>query len=197
MRVVIALYGAFALFLPSELSGQDATAVIAMARNGGLAFICRHAITDQTFNEVEPVNYADSLTQRRLSAEGARQSRDMGEAIGALGIPVGEVVASPMHRALRTAELIFGRATIDSAWHTNGSDYSGAPLERRRRVLSLPIDRGNLFIISHVGTIGSVLPGTADRLEEGDCVAIRPGAAQFETIGVVPWRAWIRAASAR
>jgi hypothetical protein len=47
-----------------------------------------------------------------------------------------------MHRALRTAELMFGGMTIDSVWHTNGSDYSGAALEHRGRVLGTPPDGG-------------------------------------------------------
>jgi hypothetical protein len=77
---MIALCGVFASLFPCALSGQDA-AVIAAARNGGLVFVCRHAITDESFNELVPVDYADSLTQRRLSMEGERQSRDIGTAV--------------------------------------------------------------------------------------------------------------------
>jgi phosphohistidine phosphatase SixA len=195
MRWEILLCSAFAAAIPAGGSGQDTAAAIEAARSAGFAIVCRHAITDHSHNEVEPVNYADSLSQRRLSAEGERQSREMGRALRTLGIPIGDVVASPMHRAWRMAELMFGRTTIDSIWHTNGSDYGGTPLEQRRRVLASLPDSGNRIIISHIGTIGSVLPGTADRLEEGDCVVVRPAATRFDVVGIVPWRAWIRAAS--
>jgi phosphohistidine phosphatase SixA len=193
MRRIIVLFGAFAPLVAGNGRAQDTVEAIEAARHGGVVIVCRHAITDHSQNEVEPVNYADSLTQRRLSEEGESQSRALGHALHALGIPIGEAVASPMHRALRTGELMLGSATIDSIWHTNGGDYAGQPLERRRRVLATPPDSGNLFIISHIGTIGSVLPGTADRLEEGDCIVVRPAAPGFDIVGIVPWQAWIRA----
>jgi hypothetical protein len=179
MRRIIVLFGAFAPLVAGNGRAQDTVEAIEAARHGGVVIVCRHAITDHSQNEVEPVNYADSLTQRRLSEEGESQSRALGHALRALGIPIGE--------------LMLGSATIDSIWHTNGGDYAGPPLERRRRVLATPPDSGNLFIISHIGTIGSVLPGTADRLEEGDCIVVRPAAPGFDIVGIVPWQAWIRA----
>lgn len=186
------------LLLPATAaSGQSARAEAALeaARAGGVSIVCRHAITDHDQREVEPVDYDDVTTQRRLSAEGERQSQALGEAFRALGIPVAEVIASPMERSYRTAELMFGRFVIDSIWHTNGSEYGGPPRERRRQVLGTPVEGGNRVIVSHIGTMGSVLPRLSD-VEEGDCVVVRPLGEEYEVVGVVPWRAWGRAAGA-
>jgi phosphohistidine phosphatase SixA len=187
------------LFIATGAAAQDGStsAAIEAARNGGITIVCRHAITDPSHNEREPVDYRNPATQRRLSAEGERQSEAMGHALQALGIPIGEVVASPMQRARRMAELMFGRVSIDSIWHTNGSKYGGPPLEQRRRVLSTPVSGGNRIIISHIGTIASVLPSVEGDLREGDCVVVRPREASFELVGIVPWRAWLDALGSR
>lgn len=179
----------FLLVLSTGAAAQDPERVIDAARQGGVTVVCRHAITDHSHREVEPVDYDDPDTQRRLSPEGERQSRDMGRAIVGRGIVVGEVVASPMQRARRTAELMFGRASIDSTWHTNGSEYGGAALEARRRALATVPGRGTRFIVSHIGTMQSVLTVTRD-IDEGDCIVVRPRGSDFEVVGVVPWRAW-------
>lgn len=172
---------------------EEVARAIEAARAGGVTLVCRHAITDSSHREQEPVDYDDPATQRRLSPEGERQSRSLGEAFRALRIPVDDVIASPMQRARRTAELMFGRATIDSTWHTNGSDYGGPPLEARRRMLRSPPATVRL-IVSHIGTMGSVLDGIEHRVAEGDCVVLRPTSDGFTIVGVVPWRSWLLAA---
>jgi phosphohistidine phosphatase SixA len=180
------------LFSATGATAQERTAAAAIeaARNGAVTIVCRHAITDPSHNETEPVDYGNPATQRRLSAEGERQSEALGRAFQSLGIPVSQVVASPMQRARRTAELMFGQVSIDSIWHTNGSNYGGPPLEERRLVLSSPVQGGNRIIISHIGTIASVMPSVEGDLKEGDCVVVRPGTAGFDIVGIVPWRAW-------
>jgi phosphohistidine phosphatase SixA len=165
---------------------------VAAARAGGTSIVCRHARTDAT-REVEPVDYDDPSTQRRLSAEGERQSRSLGRSLRALGVEIDEAVASPMQRARRTAELVLGRpAMIDSAWHTNGGSYGGAPRDRRARLLSTPIPRANRLVVSHIGTMASVLPDVEGSVREGDCVVVRPTTTGYDVLGIVPWDAWRR-----
>lgn len=190
--VVVAIGAALA----SPLSAQTAAVrqAIDAVRAGGVVVVCRHAITG-SFREREPVDYGDPSTQRRLSPEGERQAEATGRALRALGVEAGEVLASPMDRARRTAELMFGRAVaVDSAWHTNGGAYDGPARERRLELLATPVAGGVRFVVSHIGTMRSVLPGSRS-VEEGDCVVVRPGAGAFEEVGVVPWRAWLEAAA--
>ena len=198
----LALLGAVAAVTAhGPLSGQAAADgpaaaahVIRSVREGGVIVVCRHAITG-SFREREPVDYDDPTTQRRLSTEGERQAEAMGEALRALDVDLAEVRASPMARARRTAELMVGpgvAVAVDSAWHTNGGAYDGPARERRRALLATPVARGVRLVVSHIGTMRSVL-GAADRVEEGDCVVVRPGDGDFEELGVVRWSAWLEA----
>jgi len=193
VAAAVALWSIVGVSGLSAVQDEGAEA-IAAARRGGTTIVCRHAITG-SFREVEPIDYADHSSQRRLSDEGRRQSREMGRALRALGVEMSELVASPMHRSLETAELMFAQpVTVDSIWHTNDGDYEGPDRERRARVLATPVASGNRLVVSHIGTMSSVLPRARSRADEGDCVVVRPSADGFEVVGIVPWRAWIQAA---
>jgi phosphohistidine phosphatase SixA len=175
----------------TQAQDDAAQRAIEAARQGGTVLLCRHGITNQSDPENElTLRYDDPATQRRLSPEGERQSEAMGQALRRLGIEMTEVVASPMQRARRMAELMFGRVTLDSMWHTRGNNYE-AMRDRRRQALSTPVASGNRIIISHVGTMQSVV-SVRGSLQEGDCVVLRPRGNQFTVIGAVPWRAWSR-----
>jgi broad specificity phosphatase PhoE len=165
------------------------------ARRGGVVIVCRHGITDAANEDEQTLRYDDPSTQRRLSVRGERQAQLLGEAFRALRVPVTDVIASPMQRAKRTAELMFAQARLDSAWHTRGDDYSGPKTDQRVRMVATPVERGDRAIFSHLGTITSVLPSTRGQLEEGDCVVVRPrGENRYDVVEVVPWRAWVQAA---
>lgn len=171
---------------------HDVERALAAVGRGGTVLVCRHAKTT-SFQEHEPVDYTDESTQRLLSREGEEQSVAMGRAIMARGIEVSEIIASPMQRARLTAELMFNRpVTIDSSWHTNGSVYPEAPRQRRLDMLGDRPARGNRLIVSHIGTMGSVLPLEGLNVDEGDCVVVQPEHDTFRLIGVVPFEAWQR-----
>ena len=180
--------------LPHAACAQDSdlARVITAVELGGTVLVCRHAKTT-SFQEQEPVDYADESTQRLLSREGEEQSVAMGRAIMDRGIEISEIIASPMQRARLTAELMFHRpVVIDSSWHTNGSVYPEAPRQQRLEMLSTPLSSGNRLIVSHTGTIGSVIPLDGLSVDEGDCVVVRPEGGTFSVLGVVPYEAWVR-----
>lgn len=175
-------------------SAQDSGAARAIraAEEGGTIIVCRHAITD-SFSEREPVDYDDPSTQRRLDERGEAQSRSLGRAIVARHIRIDDLIASPMDRARRTAELMFDRPPrIDSIWHTNGSDYGGPARERRLDFLATPVSDGNVLVVSHIGTMESVLRDMPGSVGEGDCVVVRPLGDGHEVVGVVRAEAWRR-----
>jgi phosphohistidine phosphatase SixA len=166
------------------------------ARRGGVVIACRHAMTESADEDEKTLQYDDPSTQRRLSAEGERQAEALGKAFRELRIPIREIIASPMQRTRRTAELAFGSAQLDSSWHTRGEYFGGPKRERREEMLGRPVEGGNRVIISHIGTMYSVLPAIRGELEEGDCVVLRPrGGSKYEIIEVVPWRSWVQAAA--
>lgn len=187
-----------ALLMPATAKAQDLKGGrgIEEARRGGVIIACRHAATESADENEQTLEYDDPSTQRRLSHRGERQAESLGKAFRDLGIPVTEVIASPMQRTRRTAELAFGMAQLDSSWHTRGDNYTGPKRDRRLEMLGLPVERGNRVIVSHIGTMYSVLPSIKGELEEGDCVVVRPrGASEFDVVEVVPWRSWVTAAS--
>ncbi len=76
-------------------------------RAGGLNVYFRHAQTNwsQSDRVAQPEDWTscDPSRVRQLSDEGRQQARQIGDAIRALGIPVGEIVASPYCRTVETA----------------------------------------------------------------------------------------------
>lgn len=173
---------------------QTAGKAIEAARRGGVTIACRHGITDGSQSDAAVVRYDDITTQRRLSAEGEAQSIALGRAFRDLRIPVGDVIASPMQRARRMAELMFGSVIIDSIWYTADDNYGGPRRDARARALAESMDGDVRIIISHQVTLLSVLPTARGKLEEGTCVVVRPSGSGFDVVGIVPWTDWIRAA---
>ncbi|MEX2284161.1 MAG: histidine phosphatase family protein [Gemmatimonadota bacterium] len=166
-----------------------ASAIDAAAR-GGVVIACRHGTTNQADPEDETtLRYGDPSTQRRLSPAGERQGEAVGAALSRLGIRFSEVIASPMQRAHRTAELMAGPVVLDSLWHTRGDNYD-ARRTARRNALSRPVQNGNRLIVSHVGTLSSTLKFRGS-MAEGDCVVIRPRGNDYDELGLVPWQEWI------
>ena len=175
---------------------ERVAAAIEAARRGGTVIACRHGVTDHRQRENEmTLRYDDPTTQRRMTTEGERHAASVGAALRTLGVRVTEVTASPMERAWRTAELMFGTPTRDSTWFTRGDKPTTEQLEARRRAVATPVATGNRAIVSHLVTLQSVLTTTGS-LEEGDCIVARPTGTGHEVIGQVPWRAWIDAAAA-
>ncbi|MEM7418030.1 MAG: histidine phosphatase family protein [Gemmatimonadota bacterium] len=175
---------------PAAAQTTDAARAVAAAQAGEVVLVCRHAETD-SFREREPVDYDDPTTQRRLDEGGEAQSRRIGAAWRELGLEVTRLVASPMDRARRTAELMLDRPPqIDSIWHTNGSDYSGAARDARLAFLRTPVERGVVVVVSHIGTMSSVLPDIRGDVGEGACVVVRPRPEEPEIVGVVASEEW-------
>ena len=188
---------ALALLHPATADAQEQGGRgIQEAQRGGVVIACRHAATRSDDENEQTLEYDDPSTQRRLSERGERQADSLGKAFRKLGISVTEVIASPMQRTRRTAEIAFGTTQLDSSWHTRGEDYTGPKRDRRLEMLGRNVERGNRVIVSHIGTMYSVLPSIQGELEEGDCVVVRPrGASRFDIIEVVPWRSWVTAGS--
>lgn len=68
-------------------------------RAGGLVLFMRHA-------EQVPASDKDDCSRHLLTPAGDRQSRTVGEGLKRLGVPIAEVLASPICRALQTAVLL-------------------------------------------------------------------------------------------
>jgi virginiamycin B lyase len=84
-------------------------------RMGGLVLVLRHAHTDQSKQDDDPVVVSDCSTQRNLSAKGRADARAIGRGARRLNLRIGKVLSSAYCRTLETARLAFGRATVSPA----------------------------------------------------------------------------------
>lgn len=172
---------------PPELKGA---ALVAALRGGGYVLYFRHAATDFGQNDERMTGYEDCATQRNLVDKGRADARAIGADIRALGIPVGEVLASPFCRTMETAQLIFGRATASPA--VRGGPAQPESQDRYaalRELLAAPVPAGtNRVIVSHGNPFRAVFGGSY--LGEGEAAVIKPLGKDFRVVARVPVDGW-------
>jgi len=140
--------------LRPKLEGQ---ALVDALKQGGHVILLRHTETEPVTPDPDLFDLNDCSTQRGLSEKGRRQAVSIGEAFRKLGIPVGEVLASPYCRCQETAKLAFGRATpseilsvADGLSVEEKSEWGGAV---RKMLATPPKPRANTVLITHTGTL--------------------------------------------
>jgi len=161
--------------------------IVRALREGGHVLVIRHAKTDAEINRQELLR--SCRLQRNLTEDGRAQAREIGEAIRALRIPVGEVRSSPMCRTRDTARLAFGDVTLDRDLVSPGVIGTVADDERRAEALramveDVPPAGENTVLVTHTGNIGAALGETID---EGEVLVYSKGA---ELVGRIPAEQW-------
>jgi phosphohistidine phosphatase SixA len=169
-------------------SPPEADPIVQTLREGGHVLVVRHATADAEINRQELLR--SCLVQRNLTEQGREQSREIGEAVRALRIPIGDVRASPMCRTRDTARLAFGRVTLDRDLLSPGVIGTAADDERRARALramveELPPAGENTVLVTHTGNIGSALG--EETVAEGEVLIYGEGA---ELVGRIPAEKW-------
>lgn len=181
------------------LSGEP---LIQALRGGGYNLYFRHAATD--WSQSDDVRAAGDWTScepsriRQLSDGGRRTARKVGEAIRALAIPVGRVLASPYCRTVETARLM-GLGPVESTtdiMNLRVAEYFGgrAAIARRAQArLAIPPTPGtNTVLVAH-GNVAreatNVYPG------EGEGAIFHPdGSGGFVFVGRLSPEQWVRLA---
>ena len=168
---------------PSHASNATPDEIFDALRGGGHVVYFRHAAT--TWSGVDRIEWPRER-QRLLSEAGIQDSRDIGEATKRLGLPIGEVIASPFARCRDMAEIAFGR--VDERFELLGllSDAKGRA-ERvaylRDRMSTPTAGNGNRIIVSHRSNIAEV---AGVSLGEGDAVVVKPsGGGEFQILGTL------------
>jgi hypothetical protein len=139
-------------------------------RAGGYTLYFRHTSTDFSQLDGTMKDYRDCANQRMLSDKGREEARNIGKAIAALRIPVGEVLSSPYCRTLETATLMFGRATgANEVREEADNHYAGL-----KRLLAKPVRAPgtNRMIVGH-GTPFRAISGPP-HLGEGEAAVLKP-----------------------
>ena len=165
--------------------------LLAALKAGGLVLYFRHASTDFGQNDEQMTGYENCARQRNLTDAGRAEARAIGAAIARLGVPVGEVLASPFCRTMETARLIFGRATATPA--VRGGPSSAVPADRyadlRQLLSTAPPARTNVAIVSHGNPFRAV--AGESYLAEGEAAVIRPlGEDKFRIVARIAKDGW-------
>lgn len=189
-----------ALLAPAAALAQSATTpalggaeLLAALRAGGHILYFRHADTDHSQNDERMTSAEDCTTQRNLSERGREHARALGEAIRALGIPIGTVLATPLCRTVETAMLAFGAAQKAPAVREGGPLPPGSPgrFPALRVLLSTPVAPGaNTVVVGHGYPYYTLVGG--QYLSEGEADVLRPRGTDFAVlarVGLAQWRA--------
>ena len=196
--VLCGLFGvSFSMASPAAAQPADARSLpgaelLAAVRAGGYVIYFRHADTDHSREDQRPVNLDDCATQRGLSEKGRRNSRAIGEAIHALDVPIGSVLASPLCRTVETAVLVFGYAEKSMATREAAPGPVGSPgrYAALRALLSTPPIAGkNTAIVGH-GYPYYALTHKGQMLEEGEAAIVRPHGTSFEEVARLGLKGW-------
>jgi len=162
------------------LSGQ---ALIEALRRGGYVIAFRHALTDMTQSDREPLDLTDCAAQRNLNQAGRDQARAIGAEFTRLLIPRTRTLTSPYCRTRETAELAFGAFEINGALEQQVSRDAAATAAVMNSLLSsLPPPGQNTIMVTHSTNLTVVgLPV----IGEGDSIVLRPSGTAWMPIALV------------
>lgn len=171
----------------------EGTALVAALRQGGYVLAIRHTATDASAADVDLKNLEDCSGQRNLNDTGRRQAIAIGQAVAALGIPIGEVFASPFCRTRETAELAFGRFKVDHALYNAYVAPDERPRlygELRRRLALPPAPGTNTVLVTHGFNVQGA---SGESPAEGETVVFRPDDGKgFGLVGRLTVGEWTR-----
>src|SRR5688500_5380433 len=140
------------LWFAGTSAAQIDAAIVEKLREGGYVLYMRHASTDFSQNDSRMTSYEDCASQRNLTDQGRAEAREIGAHVKRLGIPVGEVLASPFCRTMETARLAFGkaRATNEVRGGPARPDDPGR-YDELKKLLSAAVKKGENRVISSHG----------------------------------------------
>lgn len=166
-------------------------------RGGGYVIYFRHADTDHTQNDSRMTSMADCANQRNLTETGRENSRQIGDAIRALGVPLGSVLASPMCRTVETAMLAFGRAerSMGVVERGAGASTGAGPYAALRALLSTPVPEGsNTVVVGHGNPYYAIVGHY--HLAEAEAAVVRPAGTNFTEVARLTLTGWRELATA-
>ena len=179
------------LALVVSIASAQTPTLVDRLRAGGYVLYLRHASTDFSRNDAAMTSYFDCAKQRNLTDKGREEARALGEHVKRLGIPIGEVLASPFCRTRETAQLAFGKATTLQEVR-GGPATSDDPTryEALRKLLATRPAPGTNTVISSHGNPFHAVAG-APYLAEGEMAVITPGGESgFSVVGRIRADQW-------
>lgn len=178
-------------------AGGNGQERILMALHGGKTVVYirhPHAIVGV---DTDTKNLDNCETQRRLTAQGRRESVMIADAFRVRGLPVGQVLTSPFCRTRNAAFIGFGEnktviePALKSTCKTTTEAMHNSRVWLRERLSTAPDPGGNVLLMGHNCNLQNVLPAgkfpdCARRLQMGDAIVFRPEGEGFSLVGCVP-----------
>ncbi len=149
-----------ALAFAVTTAGPDTTelkadSLLKVMKQGGYTILLRHARTDRSYmDDPRTAPLDDRTKQRNLSEAGVADAKAIGLVMRHAGIPVAEIVSSPMFRAKETAQIAFGEPTLAAELMS----LTATP-EQRALVVKAPSAGTNRAIVTHHFVIERYVPG--------------------------------------
>lgn len=179
----VALAVGFAPAAKAEMTGD---AMLSALKSGGYVIFFRHAKSDTSQTDADPIKPEDCTTQRNLSDAGKAQSKQIGAALKERGIQVDKVMASAYCRTKDTASLAFGNVEVASAlFYSLALPKEGAAkaAEDLKKILATAPKAGsNTVLVGHTSNLKEVA-GVWPKKEGGAYVFQPDGSGGFKMIG--------------
>lgn len=194
MNVLYRLAVAVLLAGFAEAAAADTPELIASLKQGGYVLVFRHTATDDSQKDVYPFKFDDMSAQRQLSDKGRDMARQIGTAVKELAIPIGDVYASRLNRAIEAGKLITGREVkpVDALTDSSNASVSGMANptganakagQAVRKLVDLPPNAGtNTFLITHKTNIADAFGKDAGDVQEGEAFVYRASASGPATL---------------
>jgi hypothetical protein len=130
----------------------------------------------------------DEHGRGRIS-KGVADARLIGVVLKARGIPIGDVITSPMFRTRETAEYAFGRVTSTSPLLIA---LTASP-EEKDLIAAAPAAGTNRVLITHHYIIERDAPGVKPGdVNEGEAAVVRRVGPDLKTVGIIKMADWNR-----
>jgi hypothetical protein len=202
MRTLSIICGVLLLGL-SSVFAADTKELTSMLTTGDFVIVFRHGATDDGQKDVYPFRFDDMTAQRQLSEKGKETARQIGSALKALAIPVGDVFTSKLHRAIEMGELLSGKKVVgldaltdSSAGSASGmANPSGANtklgLAVRNLVNTAPKTATNTLLVTHKTNFTDAFGKEASDVQEAEAFVYKPSSSGPATfIGRVKAADW-------
>jgi broad specificity phosphatase PhoE len=212
MRRLSALvgFGAFLFLAPLDAGAADLGTLVPQLKQGGYVLVIRHGATDDSQKDVYPFVFDDMTKQRQLSEQGRQMARDIGGALKALGIPLGQIYTSQLHRAAETGSLISGAQSIAKSELTDSGAGSATAMAKptganakvgeaiRNLVNAAPKPAANNVLVTHKTNIADAFGKEFGNVAEGEAIVLKPNPSGPPTlVDRVQAKEWIEQAAGR
>ena len=181
------------------LSGSE---LVTALKQGGYVIVMRHANSPQVRPDPAIVAPGNTRGERQLNENGHKTARAMGQAVKALDVPIGTVLASPTFRTMETVRgLDLGTATTFNLLGDGSEGYEYSSFEDsarfiRVRITEMPQPGTNTLIVTHVPNMEQAF-GDRFSIDEGQSVIVKPDGAMGTPVGTIKIDEWPGLAAAR